>query len=107
MCPVIADIQAVKGDFDTVIQNPPFGVRTPGADRPFIINALKTSKVIYSLHKSDSRSRYFIKRLVEENNGEITHLFKMRMRIPRIFPYHRKRIYEFDVELYRMVSHAK
>lgn len=104
---VVADIQAVRGDFDTIIQNPPFGVVTPKADRPFIINALKTSKVVYSLHRSDSKSRYFIKRLVEENNGEVTHIFKMKMRMPRIFPYHRKRIHEFDVDLYRMVSHAK
>ncbi|MBS7644541.1 MAG: METTL5 family protein [Candidatus Bathyarchaeia archaeon] len=105
--PVVADIQAVGGNFDTVIQNPPFGVRNPGADRPFVTKALEISKVVYSLHKSDSKSRYFIKRLVEKNNGEITHIFNMRMRMPRAFPHHRKRIYEFDVDLYRMVSHGK
>jgi putative methylase len=105
--PVIADIQAVEGSFDTVIQNPPFGVRRPGADRPFITKALRISRVVYSLHKSDVKSRYFIKRLVERNNGEITHIFNMRMRMPRIFPYHRKRIHEFSVDLYRMISHGK
>jgi len=31
----------------------------------------------------------------------------MRMRMPRIFPYHRKRIHEFNVDLYRMISHGK
>ncbi|MEM2122886.1 MAG: METTL5 family protein [Candidatus Bathyarchaeia archaeon] len=104
--PIVADIEAVEGRFDTAIQNPPFGVRKPEADRPFITKALKISKVVYSLHKSDSKSRYFIKRLVEKNNGEITHIFSMRMRIPRVFPHHRKRIHEFDVDLYRMISHG-
>jgi len=101
------DIDAVKGEFDTVLQNPPFGIKKRGADRPFITKALEISRVIYSLHKSDNGNRYFIKKLVEKKKGRITHIFEMKMKIPHIFPYHRKKMYRFNVDLYRMISHVK
>jgi putative methylase len=37
---IVGDINTVCGSFDTVLQNPPFGVQTRFADRPFLIKAL-------------------------------------------------------------------
>ncbi len=105
--PIVAEIQAISGKFDTVLQNPPFGIRRYGADRPFIVKALEVSRVAYSLHKADYKNRYFIKRLIKEHRGNVTHIFEMKMKIPRIFPHHRKKIYEFNVDLYRMISNAE
>ena len=55
------DINAVTGTFDTVLQNPPFGVQTREADRAFLVKALEVGNMIYSSAQS-SRSRF--KRLI-------------------------------------------
>ncbi len=102
-----ADLDTIKGEFDTVLQNPPFGIKKREADRPFIIKALEISQVIYTLHKSNQGNRYFIKKLVEKKKGKITHIFELEMNIPHIFPYHRKKTHGFNVDLYRMISHGK
>ena len=39
---VIGDISAVVGQFDTVLQNPPFGVQTREADRAFLGKSLRS-----------------------------------------------------------------
>ncbi|MEM3462113.1 MAG: METTL5 family protein [Candidatus Bathyarchaeia archaeon] len=103
---VISDISALRGTFDTVIQNPPFGVRRRGADRAFLEKALELGRVIYSLHKSDPDSREFIKRLVEKQGGAITHLYQMDIYIPPTFDFHIKRKHRVAVDLYRVVRHA-
>ena len=41
---VNGDISAVIGGFDTVLQNPPFGVQTREADRAFLVKALEVGK---------------------------------------------------------------
>ena len=38
---IVGDISVVHGHFDTVLQNPPFGVQRRRADRPFIIKSLE------------------------------------------------------------------
>lgn len=116
---IAADIDAVCGEFDTVLQNPPFGVQKRGADRKFLEKALKSGKAVYSLHKS---TRYttalirelkayrdnaiqvppspFLKRLVEKHGGEIRAVHSMVMTIPYMFNFHTKRKHEFMVDLY-------
>src|ERR1035437_2241173 len=47
---VLGDISAVVGRFDTVLENPPFGVQTREADRPFLVKALEVGNSVYSLH---------------------------------------------------------
>jgi putative methylase len=39
---------------DTVIQNPPFGIQNQNADRKFYDAAMRTSRVIYTIHKESS-----------------------------------------------------
>lgn len=116
---VVADIAALRGTFDTVLQNPPFGVQKRKADRRFLEKALKVGKHIYSLHKSnkeklelvrDSRKRDsylvpatsspFLEKFIAEHGGKITALYRMRMTIPRMFRFHTKRRHKFLVDLY-------
>jgi putative methylase len=103
---VVSDISALRGEFDTVIQNPPFGVRRRGADREFLEKAIELGRVVYSLHKSDPDSRGFIKRLVEKHGGAVTHLYQMDMYIPPTFDFHVERRHRVAVDLYRVVSRA-
>jgi len=61
----INDISKIDfGRIDTVIQNPPFGIKNRHADRNFLEKAMEISDNIYSFHKSESEN--FIKRLCEK-----------------------------------------
>lgn len=116
---IVADIGAIHGNFDTVIQNPPFGVQKRKADRKFLEKALEVGKSIYTLHKSPHRDEViikklktrgtnavsmlpsnFIKRFVEGHNGKIKAVYAMLMTIPHMFNFHTKRRHEFVVDLY-------
>jgi putative methylase len=116
---ICADIKAVRGRFDTVLQNPPYGVQTRGADRAFLEKALETGRSVYSLHKSLQKNRAFIERLktsaegvspvdpspflkefIESRGGRIRAVYAMVMTVPHMFNFHTKRRHEFVVDLY-------
>jgi putative methylase len=116
---VTADIDAICGEFDTVLQNPPFGVQKRGADRKFLEKALESGKTIYSLHKGTKSDATltrkpkvsgedavrlspspFLGRLVEKHGGTIKAVYPMVMTIPHMFDFHTKRRHEFMVHLY-------
>jgi len=116
---ITGDIDAIHGSFDTVLQNPPFGVQRRGADRGFLEKALESGKVVYSLHKSSEKNRVFTKKLeankanvasiapssflkefIEERGGRIKAVYAMVMTIPHMFRFHTKRKHEFIAELY-------
>ena len=103
---VVADIGAVRGRFDTAIQNPPFGVRRKGADRPFLAKAIETCSVIYSLHKSGEENRRFLRAYIEGLGGRITHVLPMRLRLPATMPFHEQRFRIVAVDLYRIEVRA-
>ena len=116
---IAGDIDAIHGDFDAVLQNPPFGVQRRNADRKFLEKALEAGKVVYSLHKSPQKDNAFIKRLrtsgfsvapvapspflrnfIAKRGGEIKAVYAMVMTIPHMFQFHTKRRHEFIVDLY-------
>ena len=97
------DIGSLTSSFDTVLQNPPFGVQKRGADRKFLLKALELAPVVYSLHKSGESNRAFIKRFIEQHGGEVTGIFPMKLNIPKLFKFHTKRKYMVEVDLYRIV----
>lgn len=116
---ILADVDAIQGSFDTVLQNPPFGVQRRGADRRFLEKSLTLGHRIYSLHKGGKSNRDFIKRLrrrgtrfipvppspflkrfIEKHGGRIKAVYAMLMTIPHMFDFHRKQKHEFIVDLY-------
>jgi len=116
---VAADIDVIRGVFDTVLQNPPFGVQRRRADRKFLEKALKVGKVIYSLHKNPAASRAVAARLkahkanveavrpspfldsfIEEHGGRIRGVYAMVMTVPHMFDFHTKKRHGFVVDLY-------
>jgi len=99
---IVAEIDTVRGAFDTVLQNPPFGVQRRRADRKFIEKSLELGHKIYSLHKAGESNREFIKRFIERRGGRVTGIFPMKMDIPRLFQFHTKRKRTVQVDLYRI-----
>jgi putative methylase len=116
---VLADIDAVTGSFDTVLQNPPFGVQKRTADRKFLEKALEVGNVVYSLHNHPGVDKQLIQRLkanpggllqvepspfiarfVESRSGVVKAVYAMLMTIPRMFDFHTKMKHDFVVDLY-------
>ncbi len=115
---VIGDIDAVVGRFDTVVQNPPFGVQKRAADRRFLEKALEVGDVVFSLHNHPTKDKQligrlkasggmlqvraspFIERFVGAHNGKVEAVCAMVMGIPRIFDFHTKAKHYFVVDLY-------
>ncbi len=95
-----SDIFDWKGNVDTVVQNPPFGIQTEHADRIFLEKALESSKKIYTLHRSYEKSQEFIKKFVEARNGKIKNIVTYKFRIPHMFRFHKKPKVEYDVDLF-------
>jgi len=116
---IAGDIDAIHGNFDTVLQNPPFGVQRRKADRKFLEKALESGKVVCSLHKCPDEDNIFIKKLkasktsvalvtpppflkkfIEKRGGKIKAVYAVIMTIPHMFSFHTKRKHEFIADLY-------
>jgi putative methylase len=116
---VVGDIDVVSGVFNTVLQNPPFGVQKRGADRKFLERALAVADTVYSLHKSVHDSEALVKRLkatgdgvlqvstspfmeryIEKCGGYVKSVYAMVMTIPYMFSFHEKKKHEFVVDMY-------
>jgi putative methylase len=116
---VLGDIGAVTGSFDTVLQNPPFGVQKRAADRRFLEKALEVGNVVYSLHNHPCTDKQlirrlkanpggllqvspspFIERFVESRRGVVKAVYAMLMTITRMFDFHTKMKHDFVVDLY-------
>lgn len=123
---VAADIDTVCGEFDTVLQNPPFGVQQRGADRKFLEKALKTGKAIFSIHKGTQDSfastrkanflkdyafrvfpHSFLRKFIEKNGGTIKAIHPMAMTIPHMFDFHTKEKHKFAIHLYVIEGRKK
>lgn len=99
---VVGDIEAARGEFDTAVQNPPFGVRKPGSDVKFLRKALNIARIVYSIHKKSVKSRKFLESKIRALNGRITSLSEARLLIPHQFEFHRKPRRFVAVDIYRM-----
>lgn len=99
---VTSDIKAIVGKCDTIVQNPPFGVRKHAADRQFLFKALELGKVTYSLHKSGEKNRRFLQKFISKAGGKVGGVFQIKLIIPKTFHFHKKRKYLVNVDLYRI-----
>ncbi len=115
---VNGDISAIQGRFDTVLQNPPFGVQTRNADRAFLVKALESADKIYSLHNHpevdkrligmlksgtgllEVQPQAFLKRFIEQHGGMVLAVYATLMAIPKMFDFHTKEHHDFVIDLY-------
>ena len=123
---VTGDINAIAGTFDTVLQNPPFGVQKRHADRRFLEKAIELGSAVYSLHnhpvfdkKLMSKLKAnngqplqvepsaFIQRFVEERGGHVKAVYALPLTISRMFDFHTKAKQEIVTDLYVIVKKPK
>jgi putative methylase len=115
---ILGDISTIVGRFDTVLENPPFGVQTREADRPFLVKALEVGVSIYSLHShpqvdvrlikqlKDNRgflqvsASPFLEGFIAKHGGSVIAVYAMLMTIPRMFEFHTKLKHDFVIDLY-------
>jgi len=99
---LISDIKKIRGRYDTVIMNPPYGTRSPHLDLLFLERAFELAPVSYSVHKSSTRE--FLRRVIEKRNRKVDAVRSMRLDIPHLFPFHHKKWENVEVDLYRILS---
>jgi len=116
---IAGSLNVIRGSFDTVIQNPPYGIQTRQADRKFLEKALETGHAVYSLHKSMHDDEAFLRKLkttsegvlpvepspflksyVETHGGKVKAVYALIMTVPRMFDFHTRKKHEFVVDLY-------
>ncbi len=93
------DIAEVRGLFDTVLMNPPFGAQTKHADLPFLDKALAVARVVYGFHNAVTQE--FIVRRIEARGGRVTDRMEYEFPLPPTFPFHRKDVQRVPVVLFR------
>lgn len=98
---VHGDIACIRGKFDLVVQNPPFGVRRKGADRRFLNKAFSLSNIVYSIHKSDNKIRQFIKQFAAKRGFKSVIVKSYSFPIPYSLPQHVKTVHRVRVDLWR------
>jgi putative methylase len=121
---VLGDLSAVGGRFNTVLQNPPFGVQTREADRAFLVKALEVSNCVYSLHSHpevDSRlikqlkgsqgflqvpASPFLEKFIAKQGGSVKAVYALLMTIPRMFDFHKKLKHDFVIDMYVIKKNA-
>ena len=88
---------------DTVFQNPPFGSQRNaevGVDLNFIQKAIGLNcSVLYSFHMASTEE--FLIKYFEVNNLKITHIFRYKFPIPKIYDFHTKENQNVDVIVIR------
>src|SRR4030067_3306744 len=112
------DIAAVSGKFDTVVQNPPFGVQKRSADRRFLEKALEVGDAVYSLHNHPYTDKQllsrlksgagllqvepspFILRFVNEHGARVEAAYALPLILPHMFNFHTKTKHEIIIDLY-------
>lgn len=99
---LVGNLDAVRGLFDTVVMNPPYGTRVRHGDTVFLGRALELAPVVYSIHKTSARP--FLLRLAKRKGWRVDAVRSMSMKIPHLFEFHRKKWKVIIVDLYRVSS---
>ena len=93
-------VEEISGEWNTCIMNPPFGSQTKHADLPFLDKALEVSKIIYSLHNSETLP--FLRKRIEGAGRILDFEKNYKFEIPYTFQFHRKEKMNVDVTLLRI-----
>jgi len=101
---ILGDVSSLQlcCQIDTVVCNPPFGVKNRGADLRFLKTAISIADVIYSMHLAGDKNRTFLSKEIETLGATVTQLATFQFPIGRLFEYHKKMKHLVDVDLYRI-----
>jgi len=98
---IVGDISVLRGRFDTVLMNPPFGTKQEHADIRFLETALHLGSVIYSVHKTATQE--FLENWLQNHTANYQIIMNTKMEIGHQFNFHRKSRYAVDAQVYRIV----
>ncbi|WP_405268306.1 METTL5 family protein [Methanobrevibacter sp.] len=104
---IVSDIDEFdeSSNADTLFQNPPFGSQRKadkGQDLKFVKKAVELdTDVLYSFHMASTEE--FLIDFYEDNNLEITHIFRYKFPIPKIYDFHNKEKQIVDVIVIRAI----
>ena len=101
---IVGDLGAIHGTFDTVLMNPPFGTKKRHVDKIFLRKAVETGGVVYSIHKSATRSH--IMRYLQRCGCEVKAIHEYTLDVPHMFEHHRKPKHPVEVDCYRIETKA-
>lgn len=96
----------INSKFDTVVMNPPFGTRSAGADWTFLETGLKNANVVYSLHKSSTRS-YLLEKAKRDFKCSAEVVAELKFDIPKAYKFHKKESLDVMVDLLRFENPAE
>ena len=102
----VADVRKLEEEFDTIFQNPPFGLQSSLSDLDFLEASLRCAKKVYSLHGYSEKSRKFLKEFLHRRKVEIQRVIKFKFELPPLFKFHRKRKHSYWVDLYVLRARA-
>ena len=88
-----APLRAV--DADTVVMNPPFGTKRRHADKQFLLAAMQSAPVIYSIHLAGSEE--FLDAVAAKKGFVRTHSWEFSFALPASMPAHTKKRAEVAV----------
>jgi len=95
----------IKGD--TVIQNPPFGIRSSRhADIFFLQKAISLANVCYSIHKTSKKNREFLTKYINNLNATVMNIIPLKIDIPQIYHFHKEKKINVEIDLYRIVKNV-
>jgi putative methylase len=97
---VCKDIAEFSQKCDTVIENPPFGVKVRHADRAFLKKAFETGSIVYSFHKSESKR--FIEKFSGDNGFRVTDIWGFKFPLKAAYGFHSRRLRRIEVSCFRL-----
>src|SRR6058998_946953 len=83
---IVGDVNTVKGKFDAVVMNPPYGTRKEHADIKFLEKSFRIAETIYSIHKSSTRS--YLREFIARRGKHVDEIRSAEMILPHLFDFH-------------------
>ena len=94
------DVREFKEKVDLLIQNPPFGIKNPHADKAFLEAAFKVSPLIYSLHKTESKT--FIEKVSRDNSFRVIEVKNYNFPLKQTMSYHTRKIQRIEASCFKI-----
>lgn len=94
-----ADVSEIRGAYETVLMNPPFGSQTKHADLPFLDRALALAAVVYSFHNAATEA--YLTRRITKAGGRITDRLAYAFPLRRTFRHQTEDVRPIPVVLFR------
>ena len=97
---VTKPIEEFKTNVDLIIMNPPFGTKEEHADKAFLEAAFNLSNVVYSFHKSTTKT--FVHAISKDHNFKVSREFNFNFPIKKAHEFHKKKIKYIKVSCFRL-----